>query len=394
MKSPRFWLWAAVFVVVLLGFARLRFDVDILNVLPDDLTSARGLKELQKRFTKANELIVAVEATTADDAEAAARGVAKALRSLTHEIASVTWQSPWRENAGEATELLAYLWFNHDPAAVVDLERRLRPESLPQVLADAREKLATSMSPMEMGTAGYDPYGLTTIPGVGDGIAPEMMNADAQFVGEDGRFRLVFVEGRGDLGPYQACRRWIGVLRAAIEQARRAGEIPAAARIRFTGRPAFVTEIASGMEGDTAGSVSGTMATIGILFWLTHRRSRPLLWLLAVLGLTLAGTMALGGWVLGTVHVVSLGFAAILLGLAEDFGIVIYQESRSHPEAGAGEMLRLVGPGIAWSAVTTAGAFLTLNLSHLRAWRSSGPWWRWASASPPWRCCFSICPWF
>lgn len=365
MKSLRFGLWAAILTVLALGFARLRFDVDILNVLPDDLPSARGLKELQTRFTKANELIVTVEAGNAEDAEAAARGVAMALRTLSNEVASVTWQSPWRENADEATELLAYLWFNQEPGVVRDLERRLRPESLAQVLEEARERLATSLSPVEMGTAGYDPFGLTVIPGLADGMAPEMMSADAQFVGDEGRFRLVFVEGRGDLGPYQACRRWIATLREAIHAARQAGLLPASARLRFTGRPAFVTEIASGMEGDTAGSVGGTLATIGVLFWLTHRRLRPLVWLLAVLGLTLAGTIALGGWVLGTVHVVSLGFAAILLGLAEDFGIVIYQESRSHPGMSAASLLRLVAPGIVWSAITTAGAFLTLNLSHL-----------------------------
>ncbi|MBL9138281.1 MAG: MMPL family transporter [Verrucomicrobiales bacterium] len=365
MKSLRFWLWAAILVALILGFTRLRFDVDILNVLPDDLTSARGLKELQKRFTKANELIVTVEAGSADEAESAARGVALALRSLTNEVASVTWQSPWRENADDATELLAFLWLNHEPSAVNELERRLRPEVLPQVLMEARERLATSLSPMEMGTAGYDPYGLTVIPGVGEGMAPELLNADAQFSGDQGRFRLVFVEGRGDLGPYQACQRWIASVRDALARARLSGEVPASARIRLTGRPAFVTEIAAGMEGDTAGSVGGTLAIIGLLFWLTHRRLRPLLWLVAVLGLTLVGTMALGGWVLGTVHVVSLGFAAILLGLAEDFGIVIYQESRSHPGIAAGDLRRLVVPGVVWSAITTAGAFLTLRLSHL-----------------------------
>ena len=114
-----------------------------------------------------------------------------------------------------------------------------------------------------------------------------------------------------------------------------------------------------------AGSAGGTLATIGILFWLTHRRLRPLFWLLFLLVVILAGATALGGLFLGTLNVVSMGFASILLGLAEDFGIVIYQESRSHPELNASELRHEVMPGIFWSAVTTAGAFLILNLSKV-----------------------------
>ena len=62
---------------------------------------------------------------------------------------------------------------------------------------------------------------------------------------------------------------------------------------------------------------------------------------------------------------VSLGFASILLGLAEDFGIVLYQESRTHPNLSIKEIRREAAPGNFWSALTTSGAFLLLNLSGL-----------------------------
>src|SRR5262249_26099284 len=185
------------------------------------------------------------------------------------------------------------------------------------------------------------------------------------FSSPDGTFRLVFVEAKPDLTSYRACRTWLTEIQSQIREARQAGRIPAGAELHFTGRPAFVTEIASGMESDTGGSAGGTLLTIGALFWLTHRRLRPLFWLLTLLIVILAGTAALGGLFLGTINVVSMGFASILLGLAEDFGIVIYQESRSHPELSAAELRREAAPGIFWSAVTTAGAFLTLNLSTL-----------------------------
>src|SRR5204863_742943 len=74
---------------------------------------------------------------------------------------------------------------------------------------------------------------------------------------------------------------------------------------------------------------------------------------------------ALGGLVYGTLNVVSLGFASILLGLAEDFGIVLYEEWRMHPHLQPPDVRKLAAPGVFWSAVTTCGAFLLLNLSGL-----------------------------
>jgi predicted RND superfamily exporter protein len=51
--------------------------------------------------------------------------------------------------------------------------------------------------------------------------------------------------------------------------------------------------------------------------------------------------------------------------LAEDFGIVLYEEWRTHPKFTPREVRKIAAPGIFWSAVTTCGAFLLLNLSGL-----------------------------
>ena len=70
---------------------------------------------------------------------------------------------------------------------------------------------------------------------------------------------------------------------------------------------------------------------IAMLFWLAHRRWKPMLWLLTLLALILGGTLALGGLILSGINVVSMGFAAILLGLAVDYAVVNYQEALSYP---------------------------------------------------------------
>jgi lauroyl/myristoyl acyltransferase len=84
-----------------------------------------------------------------------------------------------------------------------------------------------------------------------------------------------------------------------------------------------------------------------------------------MLALILGVTLALGGLFFGTLNVVSVGFAAILLGLAVDYGLVLYQESLQAPHLSERDLRRILAPSIVWSAVTTAGAFLILNFGGL-----------------------------
>src|SRR4029077_11293124 len=119
--------------------------------------------------------------------------------------------------------------------------------------------------------------------------------------------------------------------------------------------------MSSSMERDMTLSVGGTALIIAILFWFAHRRWKPMLWLLTLLALILAGTLALGGLIYGNINVVSMGFAAILLGLAVDYAVVHYQEALAHPNLSVPEIRRAIAPSIFWAAVTTISAFLVLN---------------------------------
>ncbi|MGD0413526.1 MAG: MMPL family transporter, partial [Verrucomicrobiota bacterium] len=76
-------------------------------------------------------------------------------------------------------------------------------------------------------------------------------------------------------------------------------------------------------------------------------------------------TLALGGLVLGAISVVSMGFAAVLLGLAVDYAVVHYQEALAHPQLSVPEIRRAIAPSILWAAITTMSAFLVLNLGGL-----------------------------
>ena len=359
------WWWLILLLPVTLGLARLRFDVDVLNLLPDHVPVVQGLKLYQEHFTSVRELVVTVRAADADTAESAARQLAEFLRRETNLVADAVWQPPWLDHPEEMAELIAYLWLNQPPEALSQLANQLAADKLDAFLANVRRQLATSLSPLEIARLSYDPYGFTRLPetALGGDLSPSWHQD--WFASADGAFRVVYVEAHGELPDYRACAQWLDAIQASVVRCQNSQAWPGKATVRWTGTPAFVTEIATGMERDMKGSAMCTLILIAGLFWWAHRTWRPLLWILALLMLIVAGALASGSLIFGKLNAVSLGFAAILLGLAVDYGLVLYQEWVAAPHLSAPELRRILAPSILWSATTTAAAFGLMNFAGL-----------------------------
>jgi predicted RND superfamily exporter protein len=347
------------------GLARLRFDVEVLNLLPANLPVVAGLKLHQRHFAGASELILTIHSRDAETAEAAARGLALALRAQTNLVSRALWQPPWRERPEEMAELLALTWLNQRPEAFAQLADRLAADKLGAAVEATRNQLATSLSPETIARLSYDPFGFSILTETVAAQAGGFGQGEGLFASGDGVFRLVFLKPAATLGLYRDCAVWLGRVRQVVEETRLAEGIPADVRVGYTGAPAFIAEISSGMERDLTRSATGTLLIVAVLFWAVHRRFVPLVWLTVMLLLVLAAILVLGGLIYGTLNVVSLGFAAILIGLAVDYAVVLYQASLDHSQASAADLRRRCTPAIAWSAVTTAGAFLMLNFAAL-----------------------------
>jgi len=334
--------------------------VDILNLLPPDEPSVQGLKLYQEHFANARELIITLRAPDAGQAEQLAGELADRLRQQTNLVSEVTWQAPWMEHPEQLGELLGWLWFNQPPEAFGSLTNQLAPDQLKPALEQTKEALATSMSPMDLARHEFDPFNLLAMPALTNLSSFSSGQNQQMFASPDGKFRLLYVESAVDLNSYRSCESWLKAIHAIVGAPGTNGVV-----VRYTGRPVFVEEIATSMQRDMSHSVGITSTVIALLFWLTHRRWRPMLWLLALLMLILGATLALGGLVLGTISVVALGFAAVLLGLAVDYAVVHYQEALAHPQMTVPEIRRAIAPSILWAAITTMSAFLVLNLGGL-----------------------------
>jgi len=356
------WWWLLLLIPVVAGIARLHFDAEVLDLLPGTVPAVNGLKIYQQHFINARELIVTVKAPDAELATSTAQSISGRLGGETDLVADVTWQPPWLEHPEQAAELIAYLWLNQPPEIFNRLANRLAETNLAGVLAETRDQLATTLSPVEIARLGYDPFGLTRLPESLTSVAPGFGQGRDLFTSADGRFRIIFVKARGELAGYRACTDWLNAAKQSVNTA-----LPTTngIDIGYTGRPAFVAEISNSMKHDITLSVGGTSIIIAVLFWLAHRRWKPMLWLLTLLALILVCTLALGGLIFGTINVLSMGFAAILLGLAVDYAVVHYQEALAHPDLFVPEIRRAIAPSIFWAAVTTISAFLVLNFGGL-----------------------------
>lgn len=352
-----FLVWASLTVF---GWSRLSFNVDVLDLLPSGQPEFDAIRHLYRHFGRENELILTLSAPDADRAREAAASLAARLSARPGLAGAVAWHLPFEENPALAADLLAWLWQNSPPDAVRALADRLAPDRVAGTLAESLDSLASGFPGPETLLRGYDPLGLTELPG---GLR-ESLGADADlFASADGAYRVLYLEAPvASFAGYQDTAAWIDSVRAEIAawQTGQSDPIP----VGITGEPAFVAEISLAMERDMTGSVLSTTLLIAGLFWLWHRRLAPLLWLVLMLGLIFSATFALGGALFGTLTAMSIGFAAILLGLAVDYGIILYRES---PHAGgrAATLRRQVGPGILWAAATTAAAFAALNFSSL-----------------------------
>lgn len=346
------WLLLICLVPIVAGLARLRFDTDVLNLLPDELPTVAGLKLYQRHFANNRELVITVTAMRAADTENAARSIAAALQASTNLVATAVWQPPWLDHPEQTAQFLAWLWLSQPTNQALALKARM--EHPVETLADTRERLATSLSPLDLARLSHDPFGLTAL-----GMASLTQGQD-WFATPEGTFRMLFVQPKVVPASFKEWKYWLDQTRTIAEAAAHNS-----ARIGFTGTPVFTVETAAGMESDMKQSIISTLLLVGALFWWAHRRYWPLLWMLTMLVSSLLITMALGGLIFGSLNVVSFGFAAILLGLGVDYSLVLYQELLGHPSASAAEIRKEAAPGIWWSAGTTALAFALLNFAGL-----------------------------
>ncbi|MDD9893557.1 MAG: MMPL family transporter, partial [Gammaproteobacteria bacterium] len=249
--------------------------------------------------------------------------------------------------------LLALQWLNVPPQKMQSLAQQFESAAAAEVLTTALADSYDAIDPFEAAIGLSDPFGLAKLSN-----EDSLESSGNLLASEDGRFRVLYLAPPPETDDLTA---WVNNVKAAVEDWQ---QTQPDLVLGIAGTPAFNQELGASLMSDMQKAVLGTLVLVGLLFAWAHRRIRPLLWLVTLLGLVLATTVAIGGQLLGPLNVISLGYAAVLMGLAADYGLLLYQAHRSSPQP-AKDTVRQVAPSILWAALTTSVAFLMVARGSL-----------------------------
>ncbi|MEM0896342.1 MAG: MMPL family transporter [Verrucomicrobiota bacterium] len=356
----------------LFAYKRLSFDTDPLELLPHEMPEVQGLKLYQQHFNKQVDLIIAIKGENDEIVERATDTLADALAAEKKLVEKLTWNPPGIDNAVAYSEIVAYLWWNADPAAVEELAASLAPEETRSHFDEAIETMSSSFDAEEIVLASTDPLGLTR-------IISDVMDLDERgktrvgYASDDGTLRLIFVDAPGDNYEYKESLKWLEKMKGVVENLRAAGTGGLdKVSIEYTGNTPYIAEVSLQMQNEMLFSAVVTISIIIFLFWLFYRCTTPLFWLTFCLLYTFALTVTIGTLVYERLGAMSVGFAAILVGLCVDYGFIVFQEWSSNPESTPKKLRKKIFYSIAWASGTTATVFLGLNLSAVPGARQLG----------------------
>ncbi len=364
-----FRIFHALFVLLVvalgaIGLARLNFNVDILGLLPADLPGVAGTAAFQRFSDQNDELMVTVASAAGEDTGDLADSLAERLAATPGLAVAVESEPKWRTAPAGLVELTAQAWLNAPPERLLKLEADLNPGRIDALLKARVGKISEAFDPMTTALESRDPLGFGGVLREFGTVGGQSDGGDG-FASGDGCFHLIKVAMPQHLRGYREIAGWLGQVKTAVAAWQRDEPGAAELKIAYTGSPAFEAEIGTGMERDMGQSISGITLVVGLLFWLLHRRFMPLIYLMVAMLVTGLLTLGVAGVTFGSLDVMSMGFAAILMGMIEDFGVMGLHETMRRPGADFRAIHAGVFPSLAWSAVSSAALFGVLGLSSL-----------------------------
>lgn len=373
--------WGIVLAIslVLTGVAawygsKIRVDSRLVELLPDDLPASEEYRRFFDDFGGFERVFVLVG--TPEGVEADPELLADAAELLADEIgrsdlvASVRWGLEEADEAFFFGEVLPRLPLLTDPQLYPRLERRLDPEAIRARVRFMRAKLSGPTAALEGPLFAADPLGFGEEIGVSGG-GGDMLPVDpvtGAFLSPNGDTALVIVtpavpEFDSDAG--HALTRVLDDAYSVVRQ-----EIDSGLVLDAVGGPLYAAQDEKIIRGDLVRTVTGSAIGISLLLILYFRSLRiPLVLAFAVFS-GILWTAAITVLARGTISVIGIAFASILLGLGVDYGI--HGATRFRQESLAGHArpramslaIRTTRRAILASVVTTAAAFIVLTLAR------------------------------
>ena len=375
-------------VVLAAGLAsRLRFDTDVLNLLPRKDPVINAYMDTLRDFGTFDYLMVTVrlpEGATVAPYESLVDRLGQRLEAI-EQVTSVDYR------LGEPIELVEtffpYALLFLDPPGRAALAQRLSDEGIQRRAQDLKRLLTTPQALAMKELVKIDPFGLTEIvssrlsTGRG-GLAVDW--SSGYFLSKDRRVLLLLVKPAKAPQNIAFDRQLVAATQTAIDATLAEWEEiagpdgPEIPTVR-TGGP-YVTALidASAIQGDMTVNMVSSMALVLLLFLVAFRRLGPLTYAFVPLASGLVLTFGFSAVAFGTLSTATSGTAALLIGLGIDFVIVSYGRFVEERNGGAGfetavaNTMGTSGRAVVVGAVTTAATFYAFTFTDFRGLRQMG----------------------
>lgn len=352
-----------------LSLLALRFDLDILSMLPTGAPAFDDFKTFVADFGELDELVVLIDGPEAADTRVFADAFAARVRGLD----SVTAVQAKIDLDEIQRGLLGAFVYNYVPVADYDaLQAQLTPAGID---AQVRADRAILQAPFDLSAAQWvrrDPLGFTRLAGraLEAGFDRGSLAVyDGYVSSSDGRAVLITVRPTRSPFDTQFTSRFMEQIHAA-EAAARQDSPNAALRVGYTGSYAFALEDAATIKWDVARYTVLALGGVLAVFFVGYRNLRILPFVTYPLLLSTLLTFAASLLCYAQLNAVSISFAAILYGLSIDSGIYYYtrlaQELRQHElRIAVQRTLTSLGGANFVASTTTAAAFFVIGFSRL-----------------------------
>lgn len=184
--------------------------------------------------------------------------------------------------------------------------------------------------------------------------------------------RVLTWMGRGAKGPLPKKASLKDVEGALKPHGERAFELQA------TGAHAIAYWEAQRLTREVLISLGLSFILIGLVYWIGFRTLSGYGYVLFPLLLGMFWALGLTGWMLGRLNLMAAAFGAVLLGIGDDVGILIFSRYRDERQQGRTQRAALrdallgTGPGVIAANVATASAFLACTAAPFPGFRDLG----------------------
>jgi lauroyl/myristoyl acyltransferase/predicted exporter len=337
------------------ALATLRLQTELFPLFPQHLPSVQGVQLHHQSFGSAQELVVVIAPPPAGNGAMAGQLAVQLRPELAglDEVAAVSVIG--HSTLEPVIHALGWHIVNLPPETFREFQSLLTEPLSAARLADTRDRLAGAVDPADLARATADPLGLL------EWLEPKLGGAIAlpDFVGqEQPPVAVLLVRARQALPTFRDNQRFVDRVRSVIETGAGA---TLAEHVYLTGQPAFVAETSRQMQRDLWVMLLVAVGLVSVVFFAVYRSVGALLWILALQTLSLLTALVVARLWLGELNVISIGFAAVLMGVGIDYCILVYhRHGLGATGDGAWSTLRR---GIWFSALTTTSAFGVLWFS-------------------------------